>query len=109
MNGAICRVIISTMKTIRSLVMFFLLISINTTAQQLTTEGKEFWLSFLNNASSTADNKQLHLKIYISAKQNCTGIIQNADGSFIQNFSATAGTVTEIEVSKDFFYTYNNQ
>ena len=75
-------------------------------SQLYSTVGKEFWISF--PPITTGDNKDNAKPIiYITGMRNCTGKISNKSGTFIQNFTVTAGKQTELFLPLDLFYMDN--
>ncbi len=73
---------------------FFILVN-NTFSQTLSTQGKEFWVSFMNNHNETID---LDLKLIISAKRACNGTIRNINTGWNTVFTVTANGITNITI-----------
>lgn len=66
--------------------------------QKLTTQGKEFYVSFFRNAGGpSADETQ----IFLTSSVNTSGTIKNPNTTYSQSFTIAAGTVTKIVVPYD--------
>lgn len=63
-------------------------------AQDLNTEGRDFWVSFLPNWPDTTPK----LEILIAGKKNCTGIATNPRTGWSKSFTVTPGTVTSVVI-----------
>lgn len=71
----------------------------STFAQNTSTQGKEFWLTFMHNGfKEHADGGWVTTQVLISAKRDCTGTISNPSGLWQQDFSVRANSITTIEV-----------
>ena len=73
-------------------------------AQLLSTEGKEFWLSFLN-----INRQEKTLSIYITAQRPCTASLKSADGYFNQNVYISPTAATIVDVTNASLYTDINE
>lgn len=73
----------------------FLFLSISCSfAQELTTQGKRFWVAFMNNYGDL--NSELSL--IVSAKKACSGTIQNPSKAWSVPFSVGDDGITQITV-----------
>lgn len=71
----------------------------STFAQNTSTQGKEFWLTFMHNGfKEHTDGGWVTTQVLISAKRDCTGTISNPSGLWQQDFSVRANSITTIEV-----------
>lgn len=71
-----------------------LLLAIIANAQDLTTQGRDFWVSFLPNWPGTTPK----LEILVAGQRPCTGIAKNPRTGWSTTFSVTPGVVTSIVV-----------
>ena len=68
-------------------------------AQNTSTQGKEFWLSYMHNGFKDHDyGGWVTTQVLISAKRACTGVISNPAGLWQQEFSVEANSITTIDV-----------
>ncbi len=70
-----------------------IIFSFSVKAQKVTTQGKEFYMSFYPNSSVSATTT-----LYLAAKNNTTGTIINSNTGYSQPFSISAGGVTTVAV-----------
>jgi gliding motility-associated-like protein len=85
------------MKILRfQLLLFILLCSFYTQAQQLSTKGKDFWMGFMNNQNSVTSS--LELSLYISSTANTSGNISIPGLSWNQTFNVLANTTTKVVI-----------
>ena len=70
-------------------------------AQGITTQGKNFWVSFLVNSSATVPGYYPSLSLFISAEQACTGTISNPNTGWNMEFSITDNEVKEINIPEE--------
>lgn len=69
-----------------------------TNCQTPSTQGKEFWLSFMKNYDNNAE-----LKLIISGKRSCTGVVKNgSDNTVIANFAVNAGQLTNVLIPSKY-------
>ena len=77
-------------------------------AQNVSTQGKEFWVSFMTNGyrTNTADTVPAWVKtqVLVSAKRSCSGIISNPNTNWSQEFTVSAGNITKIDIPEDIAY-----
>ena len=85
-------------KTILLVLCMCLALSHHTQAQNASTQGKEFWVSFLGNGFKTryeAFSEQpqftwLRIQLIVSAKRDCNCTIKNSNSSYSQSFAVEA-------------------
>lgn len=72
-------------------------------AQLLSTEGKEFWVSFLKvNAIPSVFPR--NMAVFITAKRPCTATLTSADGAFAQTVSVSPDSATTVNLTLPNFY-----
>lgn len=78
---------------------FFLLVLLSTLfcatetiAQDITTEGTEFWVSFMGNGFKNHPDEGIYIRtqLIISSKQDCSCTVQNPRTGWIRTFDITA-------------------
>ncbi len=87
--------------TITRLIIFLLIFTTlpSIFAQNTSTQGKEFWLTFMHNGfKDHTEGGWVTTQVLISAKRDCTGIISNPSGLWQQDFSVQANSITTINV-----------
>ena len=68
-------------------------------AQNTSTQGKEFWLTFMHNGfKDHTEGGWVTTQVLISAKRDCIGTISNPSGLWQQDFSVRANSITTIDV-----------
>ena len=68
-------------------------------AQNTSTQGKDFWLTFMQNGYKEHPNGGwVENQVLISAKRSCTGIVSNPLTGWSQSFSVSANDITTIEI-----------
>ena len=81
------------------LFVLFTLFATNCKAQEISTQGKEFWVSFMGNGFKTnASTHYLLTQLMISSKHDCSGTISNPQTGWSHNFNVTANNITSIDV-----------
>jgi len=78
------------------LVAFFLGMMVPAWGQAPSTEGRDFWVTFLR----AADDDPTELKLTISAKEACDVVIENAQTKYSEKRSVTDNSSTELVMSK---------
>lgn len=87
------------MKHIRTLLLLLLacLVAMPTAfSQDVSTQGTEFWVSFMGNGYKTNDGNWVLTQVLVSGKRDCTGIIENPNTGWSQEFSVNANNITTI-------------
>lgn len=83
----------------KNLVLLLLLVTTQTFAQNTSTQGKEFWLTFMQNGyKEHPDGGWIETQVLISAKRSCTGLVSNPLTGWSQSFSVSANDITTIEI-----------
>ena len=69
-------------------------------AQNTSTQGKEFWLTFMHNGfrDHTSGGGWITTQVLISAKRDCTGTVANPLTGWQQEFSVRANSITTVEI-----------
>ena len=78
-----------------------------TKAQTISTQGKEFWVSFMTNGFRTNTSygpAWVKTQILVSAKRNCSGTISNPNTDWSQEFTVRAGSITQIDIPENIAY-----
>ena len=78
-----------------------------TQAATPSTEGKEFWVTFMNNHNILASNDTLQMKLIVSARENATVTMRNPQTGWQQSLQVVANRVAEYVLPKSEVYTYN--
>ena len=74
-------------------------------AQNTSTQGKEFWLSFMHNGfKDHTDGGWVINQVLISAKRDCSGTVTNPLTGWSQEFTARANNITTVEIPEDQGY-----
>ena len=77
-------------------------------AQEVTTQGKEFWLSFIGNGFKYHPDAPaqgwIRVQLLVSAKRNCEGTITNPNTGWSQNFSVEANNIFSIDLNEEQAY-----
>ena len=76
-------------------------------AQNISTQGKEFWVSFMTNGFRTNTDfvpAWVKTQVLVSAKRNCSGTISNPNTGWSQDFTVRAGNITKIEIPENIAY-----
>lgn len=74
-------------------------------SQSTSTQGKEFWLSFMHNGfkDHTAGGWVVN-QVLISAKRDCTGTVSNPLTGWSQSLSLSANGITTVEIPEEQGY-----
>ncbi len=90
------------------IVLFFFYVTNNSNAQELSTQGKNFWLTFIENFGGTggcSDNTVPQLKIVISCNKATSGTVKNPVTNVVMPFSiGTGGGVDTVLVPTSVGY-----
>ena len=73
-----------------------------------TTEGTEFWTTFLNNEDTYEGSYELHLTLIASSRENATVTVQNPQTGWQSSFVVSANQVAQMEIPHKQCYTYNH-
>jgi hypothetical protein len=74
-------------------------------SQSTSTQGREFWLSFMHNGfkDHTAGGWVIN-QVLISAKRDCTGTVENPLTGWSQSFSLSANGIATVEIPEQQGY-----
>ena len=97
------------MAMIKRTFLFFLLgcLVLPLEAQNTSTQGKEFWVSFMGNGyrtNSTQGEPYIINQVLISGKRDCSGTIMNPNTGWSQQFFVRANSITTIDHLEDQAY-----
>ena len=77
----------------------------NTMAQNTSTQGKEFWLSFMHNGfRDHPEGGWIINQVLISAKRDCSGTVTNPLTGWSQDFTVRANNITTVEIPEEQGY-----
>lgn len=95
------------------LVLIALCFSNTSIAQDITTQGKEFWLSFIGNGfkyhPDVPAQGWVRVQLLVSAKRNCEGNIVNPNTGWTQNFSVEANNIFSIDLDEEQVYVESSE
>lgn len=93
--------------------LLFLLFIVVSGRAQNSSQGKEFWFSFMQNGYKHYDNYQadwVENTVMISAKRACTGVIRSTDdANNYLSFSVDSNSVTLVEIPESWAYNEDNE
>ena len=70
-----------------------------TYAQEVSTQGKEFWVSYMGNGFKTNSTPAyVNTQLMISGKRQCTGTVTNPYTGWSQDFSVIPNRITQIDI-----------
>ena len=75
---------------------------------QNSTQGKEFWFSFMQNGYKENDGSWVEIQVMISAKRACSGTITNPRTSWSQTFTVDSASVVVLPIPETEGYNENN-
>ena len=80
-------------------------------AQDLSTQGKEFWLSFISNGFKYHPNIPpsgwVRVQLMVSAKRSCEGTILNPNTGWRHDFTVEANNIFSIDLEEEQVYKEN--
>lgn len=86
-------------KTILLVLCLCLVLPHHTLAQNVSTQGKEFWLTFMRNGYQEHQlGGWVTNQVLISAKRDCSGTISNPKTGWITRFDVSANNITSIDI-----------
>jgi len=86
-------------KTILLVVCMVMALSNPLEAQNTSTQGKDFWLTFMHNGfKEHALGGWITNQVLISAKRDCSGIISNPKTGWNTRFNVSANSITTIDI-----------
>lgn len=74
-----------------------------------TTEGTEFWVTFLNNFSQPVGSTEMTLKLIASSRQDASLTITNPQTGWSVSSDVSAHQMTEITIPHEQGYTYSSE
>ncbi len=87
------------------LLLLLSLFTTNSNAQEISTQGMEFWVSFMGNGFKTNGFPAYVLtQLMISSKHNCSGTIANPQTGWSRDFTVTANNIISIEIPESQGY-----
>ena len=89
------------MKRFRKLALLFAVVCLGlpTFAQNTSTQGKEFWLSFMQNGfRNHPEGYWVTTQVLISAKRDCSGTVSNPLTGWSRTFTVSANDVTTVDI-----------
>lgn len=96
------------MKMRLTLLSLLLFISISVFSQN-STQGTEFWFSFMHNGYKANNHKWVETQVMISAKRACSGTITNPCTSWSQAFTVDSASVVVLPVPETQGYNEGNE
>ena len=87
--------------------LFLLMLCSITHAATPSTEGTEFWLTFMNNFNTQASSHSLQLKLIVSSRENATVTMRNPQTGWQHSLQVVANQVAEYVLPNEQIYTYN--
>ena len=86
-------------KTLLLVVCISLALLTPTQAQNTSTQGKAFWLSFMHNGfKEHPQGGWVTNQVLISAKRDCSGVVSNPRTGWRQTFSVNANNITTVDI-----------
>jgi hypothetical protein len=77
---------------------------------QNSTQGKEFWFTFMQNGYKNNGGAWVSNRVMISAKRACSGVIKKADGSLTDiHFSVKQNNITIVDIPESYSYNEFNE
>ena len=96
------------MKMRLTLLSLLLFISISVFSQN-STQGTEFWFSFMHNGYKANNHKWVETQVMISAKRACSGTITNPRTSWSQAFTVDSASVVVLPIPETQGYNEGNE
>ena len=87
--------------------LFLLMLCSITHAATPSTEGTEFWVTFMNNFNTQASSDELQLKLIVSSRENATVTMRNPQTGWQHSLQVVANQVAEYVLPNEQIYTYN--
>lgn len=76
---------------------------------QNSTQGKEFWLSFMKNGYQYNGTEWVETQVMVSAKRDCSGTIRNPRTSWSMSFTVESGSVVVLQIPLNQGYNTDNE
>lgn len=93
----------------RLLLILLLMASGLTAFAQNSTQGKEFWFSFMQNGYKENDGTWVETQVMVSAKRACSGTITNPRTAWSMPFTVGDESVVVMSIPEDQGYNENNE
>jgi hypothetical protein len=103
------------MKTRKSSILLLLVLALigpKTFSQDITTEGTDFWVSFIGNGFDDNNNggsPYLKIQVLISSLYDCTGVICNPNSEWSESFTIEANGLKFIDIPREQAYMECNE
>ncbi len=81
-----------------------LLAAVTVKAQQVSTEGREFWLSYMLNFTIDTAGRNFELSVYVTAKENSTVVLSNVQNTYQDTVLLSAGEIKKVVLPPAPFY-----
>ena len=94
------------MRRVLSIVYCLLLSAMTVCFAAPTTEGTEFWATFLNNENTSEGSSIMRLSLIASSRENATVTVQNPQTGWRTSFSVMANKVAQLDIPHAQCYTY---
>ena len=94
------------------LLLVLALIGPKTFSQDITTEGTDFWVSFIGNGFDDNNNggsPYLKIQVLISSLYDCTGVISNPNSEWSESFTIEANGLKFIDIPREQAYMECNE
>lgn len=98
------------MKTRKNSILLLLIISLigsRAFSQDISTEGTDFWVSFIGNGFDNNNNggsPYLKIQVLISSHYDCTGVISNPSSGWSETFAIEANSLQFIDIPREQAY-----
>ena len=93
--------------------LFLMLLNPVSYAQDASTQGKEFWLSFISNGfkyhPDVPSTGWVRVQLLVSAKRDCEGTITNPNTGWSQDFTVEANNIFSIDLDETQVYVENSE
>jgi hypothetical protein len=94
----------------KSSILLFLLLAVASVSAQTSTQGKEFWLSFmLNGYEHNYYGGWVHNCVMISARHNCSGTITNPRTGWSESFTIESARVKFVGIPDEQAYNVEDE
>src|SRR6476661_3630756 len=74
--------------------------ALNTSAQDFSNKGKDFWIGYGNHVRMFNSGKSESMQLYITSDVNTTGQVTISSIGFSQSFTVTANQITTIDIPR---------
>ena len=85
--------------------LFALSLALSASSQEISTQGKEFWVSYMGNGYwDNGYPSYVDTQLLISSKRNCSGTIINPITGWTKTFNVAANNITSIDIPNEQAY-----